>query len=290
MLTILEGPDGGGKTTFAEWLFRRHNHLTSHHGPYPASERIAAHYWLDMPIGNSPRVFDRSWLSEAIYAEAWRKQPSRLRVYERRMLERIALSKQVVVAKIQPPFELCVAQWSARKKSEYVQNAHAFEHVYGLYQELRTDLPIVTLDDVEPDYPSWLELLDETRAAFNPSPGIGNPQASTLLVGDRVSAGRWQNDWPFCADSGCSPWLAEVLEEAGIPESRLYWANAVSSTGQPLEFDWIERHNFARIIALGNVAFNALGDFCPSRIPHPQFHRRFRSSEPYELIEILKGA
>lgn len=297
MLTILEGPDGGGKSTFGKWLTEHNRAILLHHGPYPAEKRISQHYWRSFPLSREQHcVLDRSWLSEPIYAEAWRGTPSRINVAERRMLERIAFGNQVVVACIQPSLKVCLDRWGARRKDEYVKDANKFEHVFGLYQNLDTDLPLARFDEIVPDYQGWVEVLDEMRSPYNAGPGVGwFSQNSVVLLGDRPSNERWRADWPFCSYSGCSPWLAEQLEEADIPESRLYWVNSTSAQGAPLPLDWLFDHEFVRVIALGVNAERALRaagrrymtELVYTAIEHPQHHRRFLRQEPYELIENI---
>lgn len=112
-----------------------------------------------------------------------------------------------------------------------------------------------------------------------------------MLVGEQVSHPE-ENKYhaPFCSTKGCSGWLNNLLEEAGIPEEEMYWVNAIDNDGS--EVNLLELHDKLEpriIMALGNVARDQLKKqgLTFGHVPHPQYWKRFKSKQPYPLITVL---
>ena len=128
MIIILEGPDGGGKTTLAETLRAQlqSNGMTHviKHGPYKGvqSEDLCKIFFRSMSQAltyDDHVIMDRSWLSEPIYGNVYRKGENRVDMPRRRMLERVALSRGAVVvlrgaAGNAPPWPPCAAKAELR--------------------------------------------------------------------------------------------------------------------------------------------------------------------------------
>lgn len=97
---------------------------------------------------------------------------------------------------------------------------------------------------------------------------------------------------PFCSVDGCSGWLNELLETAQIDEEKLFWCNAVhDGVNTDLE-SLVHKLKPHYVVALGRTAHAAL-DFhgiVHHYFSHPQFHKRFKHSQPYPLIQFLKTA
>jgi hypothetical protein len=114
-----------------------------------------------------------------------------------------------------------------------------------------------------------------------------------LLVGERTSHPE-ENKYhaPFCSTKGCSGWLNKKLDEAEIPEDKLFWVNALDNDGSEVDlrklYDALEPR---AVIALGNVAQKQLKKFEIKHelVPHPQYWKRFKHHEPYPLITLLTG-
>ena len=124
-----------------------------------------------------------------------------------------------------------------------------------------------------------------------PAPFIGNWVAPVLLVGDRPSFGKTGSlpNWPFISGiaTGCSAWLAEKLEECGIPETALCWVNAYDRTGEKVDLSGIDGR-FKQVIALGKEAHLALGEVPHLQTYHPQYWKRFHPKSPYYLMYQIK--
>jgi hypothetical protein len=120
---------------------------------------------------------------------------------------------------------------------------------------------------------------------------------SVMLVGERPSRVIHTDDddglpEPFCSTLGCSGWLNKQLIENEIDESSFFWVNVVSNdliTMEPLQ-KIVDTIKPKIVIALGNFASKKLAELHIDHIKvfHPQFAKRFRSNEEYQLIKILK--
>lgn len=130
--------------------------------------------------------------------------------------------------------------------------------------------------------------------------GVGAMRpGNIMMVGERASGsqhGKLTNNHPFCTLKACSGWLNALLEAAEIPEEQLYWINILDTDGAPISLaPYLEDYQPSHIVCLGGIALNhvkrQLGDLKTPVLQqmHPQYWKRFRSSEPYPLIQLLKG-
>ncbi len=308
VMTIFEGPDGGGKSVAMRAIANgiQGYTISMHHGPYAGEQKILGKYLNPMltELRQLVHVFyDRSWLSEQVYGTVHRSGADRLGVGGRRMLERVALACRGVVVLAVPPYEVCEEAYLARRDEEYLNTTAALRDVWGYYaaQNFRTDLPIVRFDYTTVKIETLREMIEEARPAANGGPGVGHwKKGATLLVGERQNYDarfKYHPGLCFVAQNesrvGCSYWLAEQLEEWGVPESDLYWVNARMAGGQSTRPDFIAQLEPRRIIALGTVAeawvryYARIEPFVA--IEHPQYHRRFRHDKPYALEMVLKN-
>ncbi len=290
-LTIFEGPDGSGKTTAAKAYAAQHGARYVHLGPFPQVEkglpRLYTEAMLPAVLGYQAVVLDRCWLSEVPYGTAFR---GRLRTgdADRRMLERLALRCGAVVVRCQPPWETVKANYLSRKHLEMLENEQQLRKVYQLYERLETDLPTFRYDYTRSEHVGSGTLSAQWtahRTLCHPL-GLstaGNWEASTILVGDDFGEVKEQDplyQWPFASFTGlgCSRWLTEHLMSINKSEHDLLWVNA-----KQLDV-WFGAKG-ATVYALGEVAVERLAalDVACQKVPHPQFHKRFHSTEPYPL-------
>lgn len=116
-----------------------------------------------------------------------------------------------------------------------------------------------------------------------------------LLLGDRPGPG-WQRagrpSWPFISSlsTGCSSWLAELLEEHGIPEDALAWMNTYSVEGEPRGAEDVEAAPFRKVIALGRNAATwcSVNGVKHEEVHHPQYWKRYQHHNPYILPRLIK--
>ena len=130
--------------------------------------------------------------------------------------------------------------------------------------------------------------------------GILNSELETvevLLIGDRPGPSAPRDDLyvhtPFFSVKHCSGWLNALLHANSIPEQRLAWINSSDRVGTPLNFDIVKKLKPSVILALGGNAERWLiKNGCSSyiKVDHPQYWKRFKNSEPYPLVDVLKTA
>lgn len=138
MLTIFEGPDGGGKTTAAtryadatgaEYVhFGPHNELTSLDELF-----ITA---VSRPVREQKRmVFDRCWLSEGPYGVAYRGGRHRVSKPGIKSMLAAARAARAVVVMCLPPWDQVLTSFSKRHAvgGEMLDDAHQLRQVYDIY-------------------------------------------------------------------------------------------------------------------------------------------------------------
>lgn len=288
-LTIFEGPDGAGKTTaaraFAEATNARYVHFPALAHVSHGLGRMYVEAMLPALLGYQDVVFDRSWLSEVPYGNAFRGGRDRLGDARRRMLERLAMRCGAVVVNCAPPWEVVRANYLARQSLEMLETDAQLQQVYEAYQGQSTALPIKHYDYTLGRWPGVT--LDDLRYARHPLDvaSAGNWQAPTVLVGasfaERKDHDAWYQ-WPFASFDGvgCSQWLTNQLP---VAEDQLLWLNA--------DQDLSVLHDLSptRVIALGGEACQQLYNLkiMANRVLHPQAHKQFHTAERYSLIDLL---
>lgn len=299
MLTIIEGPDCAGKSTLLDAITSRaFKPLQTRHSEPDAHLSARQKYvrylsWIRRSFVD-PMWCDRAWLSCLIYDPVMTGK-SRLTGHHRRVLERLSLSAEVVQVICLPHWEVCRDQWSkrAKKGAEYVEQEAKFRQIYDLYYEevFRGRLPTIGYNYVGGGEKTVLDLLPAIRSPMNLGPGIGNyQQGVTLLVSDRPNTNAGPFLGPFCALTGCSPWLSEQLDSDNVSELSLYWVNAYDENGRGTDPSFIEDLEPQKIIAIGSQAqewchYHNLGY---DQVEHPQAWKRSRSGERYPLLDLIK--
>jgi hypothetical protein len=119
-------------------------------------------------------------------------------------------------------------------------------------------------------------------------------KGSIMLVGEQTShPERNKYHAPFCSIKACSGWLNSLLEEANIPEDRLFWVNALDNDGTEVNLTRLyEQITPPLVFALGNIAKAQLTkhNLPYIHVPHPQYWKRFKSKEAYLLIPLLTNS
>ncbi len=256
MLTILEGPDGAGKSRLAEYLAKKLDASIWHHGARPEVGDTFSLYWESVNAAHRSNVImDRSWLSDLVYAS----KPGRIDTAQIRMLERAALSVEVVVVFCMPPLEVCQKVWRRRIRNEFLKTEEDFQRIYWRYNRLQKTydrLPSLVYDRTRETQTSLLEGVAQYRSGPNPGPGWGSwePHRSVLIVGDHPE-NDFYDEVPYVDDErmSTSSWLARGFEQAGVPEHRLYWVYAVTSEGRT-DVELLKELVPPAVCALGSMA------------------------------------
>jgi hypothetical protein len=191
-----------------------------------------------------------------------------------------------------------MANYQARKGLEMLENEDQLRHVYDIYAAQETQLPAVFYDYTDRgDLRNYTHLISDARTVAHPldlaSAGhwswnslSHDPQF--ILVGEKFAERKntdpWYQ-WPFASfcGSGCSQWLTRGLEDHGIGEAEILWANA----DQDLSLIDVK----AKWIALGGEAATRLISLgIPHEtVPHPQYWKRFYPNQPYSLFTLMGG-
>jgi thymidylate kinase len=294
-LTIFEGCDGSGKTTAAKEFAAQTGARYVHFPALPrVKHRLARMYveaMLPAVLGYQDVVFDRSWLSETPYGEAFREGRDRLTKADRRMLERLALRCGAVMVLCQPSWDTVRDNYRRRKGQEMLRNERQLREVYDLYKMHWTHLPWLPYDFENDSLECVWSTVNLRRTPRHPTKfsSAGNWDARIVIVGEsfdeRKDHDSWYQ-WPFASFSGegCSQWLTNQLEYVRR-EGELLWVNADQDltflgNHQGLDFD---------IYALGTEAERELFNLKihHTRVSHPQHHKRFHSNQIYELIKLI---
>jgi hypothetical protein len=127
-----------------------------------------------------------------------------------------------------------------------------------------------------------------------------NADIKAVIIGDTPGPGRPTDPnyhhTPFYSTKNSSFWLNKQLIENGIDENKLLWYNAQLADNSYLDKVHVEdvlRYKPQFIVLGGNAEKwfkKALPNMPYVKVYHPQFAKRFKSKEQYQLIEVLKNA
>jgi thymidylate kinase len=136
-MIILEGPDGGGKSTLAANLERLFDFEIHHHGPYP--EISDPDELADKYVASITRdvvrdvVMDRSWISESIYGPIVRGHSRLSHVHAVALGMAASVVTRTIVVLALPSFEDCERACAVRE--EYAPR-DIREKIYEAYQAI----------------------------------------------------------------------------------------------------------------------------------------------------------
>jgi hypothetical protein len=300
---VLEGPDGGGKTTLAQQFVRQHGahyiHMT-----YRFKQQMFTYHWgcLEHALvlaRTQPVVIDRWWPSINIYDDEFRSQ--RDFPLAGRFLDRAGLSNGLV-------YVLCLPSdrgiHLSRFEEKAKQGKEMFDTVAGIadkyeawYKSLGWRADVIRYDWVTMGRDMdlfanevkrrWLQINTRIPHFMSNRQFAGNMFAdhpNALIVGERSNPKNRHDHWPFFEYGNSSLWLAECLEEAGIAEYDLAWANAFDKNGwsQPALLKEVFKASGAeKIIAMGQKAAQVVWSAglmaYTERMHHPAYARRFQS-------------
>ncbi len=261
MLTILEGPDGSGKSSFAQWYINQSSEdytAIDHHGSYPEIQNTFDYYHASIIRAREHFVvMDRAWHSEVVYGPL-RSNPKgdRVGLIGRRILERFALAVRGVVVLFLPPYDTC-REWflSKANTSDAFLHKHAGDNLLDVHERVYRDyyrfmtgtyrcgLPLIEIDPTDCNYEATRAAIKAVRPPQNEGPGVGawKPGESLLVLSDGVP---YMNTSPR-SEAGR---IAQELELAQVPEGKLYWA-------QPRGVcNWIDSLRPRHVFAIGKRA------------------------------------
>jgi hypothetical protein len=311
-LTILEGPDGAGKTRLAMRIVQKTNaryvHFTPTLGAKGQFLRMHIEAMLPALLGYQDVVMDRAWPSEPIYGAIYREGEDRIDPVGKRMLDRLAARCYTRMVLCLPKLETCLRSFRERKGAglEYLDSTKQLTDVHGLYERRYefgqiSDLPIEHYDYEETKCDrSIVKVTDSGRVTLRTpwhpvdSTSTGFLDAPIVLISDDHPTLREWDSWyrfsAISADTFCSPWswLSHLLDSGGIPESKLLWINADDPNLESI----IISHARAAIFALGRktaamLASTGLVDDHRIRVVKAP-HEVWCEGETYTLVSQIR--
>jgi hypothetical protein len=237
---ILEGPDGGGKTTLANWMAERHGAIVLHEGPPPPGA-YKLHYYAAKLIkalkAKSPIVFDRFHLGELVYGPIARTTDE-LGYYGMHMMRRLMASKGVRCYIVMPGYDNCFGSWEEKLRigNDYLMNKNKFLDSYYKFMALTAYHERIAYDDPS-QYNNQIAHFNEVLTGnFVPNTlpfgSIGNPYAEFLFVGE-IANNKEDLDLPFFYHGNSSGYVNRAIWDAGFTEMDVAFTNAYDLDAQP---------------------------------------------------------
>jgi len=272
VLIILEGPDGGGKSTLARELAAELKAEIWHRGP-PTSHPLDEYETPLFPY--RPRedvdiVCDRWHVGEWVYPQVLGRK-SQADDATWRHIELFLAARGALIIYIMP--ELDVLRQRIRQDGDWLIKESQLEEIYELYemQTYRTDMRVNVVRHVDPAHVIAAAKGLENQAASIRHSGsyVGPPDPKMLYVGERRSF-----EYPYPPAFGpypatCGHWMLSHMPM--MPNTGL--ANAYEEDLRGL---W-KSLDEPRVVALGRLADNELmaAKIPHGTVPHPQYCRRF---------------
>lgn len=304
-VVILEGPDGGGKTTLAKKLVEA-GFEYKHEGPPPPGVDLLAHYLrilYDSLMSKRNVVHDRLWLGERIYGPIVRGV-DRIGDEGQTLFDRLHRSKPIHQYICSPKLGVARANYleKIKEKDDYLKCEHNWTSVFNGYMSWVYNH--AKMGDMynyqDPDsYQNVVDRIMSHKVALGSLPDgtIGSPTAKYLFIGDKPN--HLTIDVPFFAVNGSSGYFNKALKLAQIKEANLAVSNAKSAIGTKHSLTEIVRSlpYIEKVFLMGGVAkdwfireYNLTGtekllDFC--EIPHPSFLKRFKGHNPQVMADLI---
>jgi thymidylate kinase len=324
-LIVIDGCDGTGKTTLAEAICQRFGGVYLHNTyrwptKMPLYHTAALHRALKL-ARQQLVVIDRLWMSEAIYADVYRKGspwPHMGRLMDR------------MIRKVGGVYVL--AQSPANHEEKYEQLKTERHEMYDNVDDVRTrfqqlfeggynghdrdyvhQLSVFGMrkrDDVMPyrydiegrDLNVYLDMLYsvlESRWMKQYEPALhlhtqnfaGHlHEANIIFVGDKANSKMRAVKWPFYDFGNCSKFFAGCLHDLVFDETKAVYVNAHDGNGPLYVNDCLRAKPYMKVICLGNDAYDTMSSFTRRayKVMHPSFAKRFNKRKEF-MIE-LQGA
>lgn len=305
MIIVLEGCDGAGKSTLAEYLCSKYRLLYHHEGPPPAHVEPLEHYaaqvetWrfrLEAKIdGWQGVVFDRLAMGERIYGPIYRGH-DRLGATGWRLMKRLFAAGNVIHIVAMPSYEVCLTNWLRNQGNELVTDRTQFERMYDRYRTItaQDDYAFHLFYDYTKPYAlAELEHALDLRLSRKQLPAgtIGSPTAKYLFVGEKgARRNSLTADLPFFGHVNSSGYLWDALDAAGYRDHEVAVTNAERWDGR--EIVWPETKFIVPLGGRAKAECERRNTGCsivlPS-LPHPQYWKRFHANDFQGYVSKLRS-
>ena len=323
VLCVLEGPDGGGKSTIARelesaWLAMRPHHraMVVHTGPPDPYDQCAyEEYELGLDAkrdevlsDHTLVILDRWHVGDTVYARYRPDAKSRLTPEGMDHVEMSLSSLGALKVMVLPPFHI-VNTRVHNDGDDYISLAdlQRIHDEYAAHQKKYSYQVVAGEGWLIPEWtlkPSSIArgLILRSRAHDKPAMArdfavvsantwTGSLKPEVIIAGDELGPANERFTRPFTpfSPATCGEWLLRSIRDAGIATTC-----GIINTGHP-GVDLLALASLApdaRWIALGSKAAKRLDDHGIScnRVPHPQWSRRFKHGEPEAYTSLLRAA
>jgi len=256
-LVIVDGPDGGGKTTFINQLVDHYGFETLYHDqvqlkngvPIPSVGKFETYTQVVRDARRRGRnfVIDRFYLTEIIYGQVMRNGDI-FGPHRRVLIERFLRSLSAKTVICLPGLDQVQHNWAEKRKlpwdmvkktGDYVDRLEKITSIYRLFsEEVDKNWELIGYNyNAKPtDEAGYDRVIEQvmTNPRRLPYQVIGDPFAKFLIVGEQINHKRQSFGLPFYsqeADSS-SAYLTKAIVEAGLSERQLAFVNAVTPAGQ----------------------------------------------------------
>ncbi len=288
---VLEGPDGGGKTTLKDFLCKRLRARSVHMSiPEPLDKPLD--YWMGrLREAEWPEIIDRLHWSEDVYANLFRGG-SRLSDLDRWLLEGWLIAHSAVIVLCRPSRETVLKNTAL--EPENMHHDVSAEVYDGFGEPWGSLVPRMFYDyERESAYELLCRLPTEDGLPFRHE-GIGSPNPEVVFVGDRHGGCDGPCGDPLVFRSPCGDYLRQALDYTGMDLSEYHVLNgwvrgrAVEVYPHPGLMTFKPRV----FVAMGEEAGRALSELGVEyqQVPHPQYMKRFHARDVEAYGAMLKKA
>jgi len=160
---MVEGPDGGGKSTLISKIHRDgvdNGDLIFHNGLYPTPDDAYSSYLGQLNAfeeGACDRlILDRSVISQMIYGAVMRNEPLNYEMTDKIQAKFLQLNGIIILCL--PPLKVCMQNWRARnaQNKEYVTKSKKMIQIYGLYSAVSEAFNLIKYDYTTDEVPNEL--------------------------------------------------------------------------------------------------------------------------------------
>lgn len=293
-MIIIEGCDGTGKTTLANYLCAELDFIYRKEPPF----KNPIDSYLDLALTNNNKIiFDRLYFSEAVYSQVKKDGRKEFPIWAQHMIERQLMMTNSIVVHCSSDIDEIKRVFNHRGET-FIKFSQINEVVKLFKDRVNVSLlPIIPFNRKEKNsYEKVLvtikQYLDNyNKFQFNNGLSIGDafPDDNVvMLVGDKLNGAKKV----FYTSKGCAPFLHEALT-FNINE-RYYITNSVKLNDLEsdindlvIEYDKLQPK---KVIALGKNASKILqrAGILHDVTNHPQFVKRFKNKQIRQYAKTLK--